>query len=431
MNHPDLLVKFLPFMLMSSLFSQDQLGPPIDGIAAVVENKIILKSDAAQYLSMSMRQQGLNQQTDMDKILLLQKEIIQTLIDQMVVLEMAILDSIEIEDKNVDRALDQRIDGFIAQLGNEEAVEQALGQSIRTYKREFWYDMRDMLIVDTYRQQLMSNLTINREDTERFFSIYKDSIPPFPSMARVRHLMIKIKPGDSEVEKVKALLQEIRGNILDGADFEQLAKQYSQDPGSSKNGGSLGFVRRGNLVPAFEASAFTLKSGEISEPVKTVFGYHIIETQEILGDKIKVRHILLSPKTTDEDDSKSYKFALALKDSIKTVENFIQMTKLYSEDEQTKETGGSLGWINPGNYPISEIGMAVNQGSLNVCEGPVNSNLGYHLLWIDSVKPGGKASLEKHWTEIEAMALNQKKTAWYQSWIIDARQKVFVRILEE
>jgi len=429
MKHFFINIKYLPLVFLLWIGISLAQEEPIDGMAAIVGDKIILKSDASQYLNMSIVQQGLNPQTDMDKILILQNNIIQNLIDQMVVLEMAILDSIEIEDKNVDRALDQRIDGFIAQLGGEEAVEQALGQSIRTYKREFWYDMRDMLIADTYRQQIMAGISIGRKDTEAFYATYKDSIPAFPSMASVRHLIIKIKPGEDETEKTIKLLKELRENILDGADFELLAKEYSQDPGSSQNGGSLGFVRRGNLVPEFEAVAFTLNPGEISEPVKTVFGYHIIETQEILGDKIKVRHILLSPQTTDEDDSRAYKQALSLKDSIKTVEDFIQMAGLYSEDEKTKETGGSLGWINPAQYPIPQIGAALNQIQEQICAGPVNSELGYHLLWINSIRPGGKASLEEHWTEIEAMALNQKTVNWYNKWLLDARQKVFIKIL--
>ena len=99
----------------------------------------------------------------------------------------------------------------------------------------------------------------------------------------------------------------------------RLRLSYSQDPGSKNNGGSLGFVRRGTLVTEFEATAFNLKPGEISLPIKTEFGYHIIETEEIRGDRIKVRHILMTPPTTDEDESFAYTKISALKDSSVTL----------------------------------------------------------------------------------------------------------------
>lgn len=402
--------------------------PPIDGIAAIVGDKIILKSEVAQYLNMSVLQQQLDPRKDMDKIDALKKEIIQTLVDQKVILAMAILDSIEVDDKSVDRAMDQRIERFLAQAGGEEAAEKALGQPLRSYRREFWYDMRDVLLTDTYRQQLVSKLSVNRDDVITFFETFKDSIPLFPSMAKTRHLLIKIKPGQKEIEKTISLLKRIKEQLLAGDSFEALAKQYSQDPGSRKNGGSLGFVRRGNLVPEFESRAFTLLPGEISDPVKTVFGYHLIQTEEILGEKIKVRHILITPQTTEEDDSQAYVFAKTLKDSIKSLDDFIRLVKKHTEDEETKETGGSLGWIEPSQYPIPQIGMAINQINTGICGGPVNSEAGYHLLWIETIKPGGKPSLKNHWPELESMALNNKTSKWYQTWVSAARKKVFISI---
>ena len=103
-------------------------------------------------------------------------------------------------------------------------------------------------------------------------------------------------------------LEDLRKRILEKRNtFDELAAEYSQDPGSKNTGGSLGFVRRGTLVTPFESVAFTLSPGEISLPVKTEFGYHIIETQEIRGDRIKVRHILMSPPTTEDDESRVIK----------------------------------------------------------------------------------------------------------------------------
>ena len=132
---------------------------------------------------------------------------------------------------------------------------------------------------------------------------------------------------------------------------------------------------------------------EISNPVKTEFGYHIIETQEVLGERIKVRHILLSPPITDEDETLAYNKSASLKDSSSTLLGFISMVKAHSMDDQTNTAGGSLGWIDPTNYPVQEFGAVISQINPNECAGPVRSEYGYHLLWIEATKPGGRPDL--------------------------------------
>ncbi|SVD78087.1 uncharacterized protein METZ01_LOCUS430941, partial [marine metagenome] len=266
------------------------------------------------------------------------REIVRSVVNRKVVLMMAELDSIVVQDKEVDRTLEDQINNIIAQAGGEAAAEKALGQPLRVFRREYWYDIKDMMIAQKYQQGLIGGVSVNKNDVLSFFQSYRDSIPPFPTTVKLRHLLIKIEPGLEQVNKTIALLKNLRKKILSGEiSFEEVATQYSQDPGSKNSGGSLGFVRRGNLVTEFESIAFTLKPGEISLPVKTEFGYHIIETQEILGEKIKVRHVLLSPPLTDKDESAAYEKALSLKDSSKTILAFISTIKQHSMDDQTKE----------------------------------------------------------------------------------------------
>ena len=155
---------------------------------------------------------------------------------------------------------------------------------------------------------------------------------------------------------------------------------------------------------------------------------HIIETQEIRGDRIKVRHILMSPPTTEKDESAAYLKAVALKDSSSSLSLFVEMVKKHTMDEKTKKSGGSLGWINPEEYPIQEFSAVLGSLDRNVCAGPIRTDLGYHLVWIEAVRPGGKASLANHWSEIETIALNKKKTEWFKSWVDEARQAVFIHI---
>ncbi len=417
------------FLLLSLFPIKAQNQQKVDGVAAVVGDKVVLSSDVNQSLAMAVFQQKLDPNKDGDLIQSIKNNIINTIVNRKVVLIMAELDSVEVDEKEVDRSLQQQVDNIVQQAGSEDAAEKALGQPLRVFKREYWYDVRDMLVTQKYQQTIMSKVGVNRTEVERFYKTYKDSIPPFPTTAKIRHLLLNIEPNDTQIQKTTNLLRSIKGKILSKEkSFEEMALQYSQDPSAKNAGGSLGFVKRGTLVTEFEAVAFNLEPGEISDPVKTQFGYHIIETQEIRGDKINVRHILLTPPTTEEDESLAYKKAFTLKDSAKTMEDFLRLVNTYSMDKETKKSGGNLGWINPKTYPIPEFGMVLNQINSNECAGPIRTDLGYHLVWLESLKPGGKANLKKHWTEIESMALNKKQADWYEMWIKESKKNVYISI---
>ena len=417
------------FLLLFLFPVKAQNQQKVDGVAAVVGDKVVLSSDVNQSLAMAVFQQKLDPNKDGDLIQSIKNNIINTIVNRKVVLIMAELDSVEVDEKEVDRSLQQQIDNIVQQAGSEDAAEKALGQPLRVFKREYWYDVRDMLVTQKYQQTIMSKVGVNRTDVERFYKTYKDSIPPFPTTAKIRHLLLNIEPNDVQIQKTTNLLKSIKGKILSKEkSFEEMALQYSQDPSAKNAGGSLGFVKRGTLVTEFEAVAFNLEPGEISDPVKTQFGYHIIETQEIRGDKINVRHILLTPPITEEDESLAYKKAFTLKDSAKTMEDFLRLVNTYSMDKETKKSGGNLGWINPKTYPIPEFGLVLNQINSNECAGPIRTDLGYHLVWLESLKPGGQANLKQHWTEIESMALNKKQADWYEVWIKESKKNVYISI---
>ena len=400
----------------------------VDGVAAIVGEHVILKSDVAQLVNFAAAQQRLNPAVDVEKLLFLQNEVLRSIVDQKIMLEMAAVDSIEVEDKEIERALEQQIEMFVAQSGSEERAEEQLGQSLKTFRREFWYEMKDRLTTERYQQMLINKISVTRDEVERFFTTNKDSLPIFPFMVKMRHLLILIKAGTESQNLSYNKISEIRKKIIDGESFSELATLYSQDPGSRQNGGSLGYVRRGSLVPDFESVAFSQDVGFISEIVETPFGYHLIETEEKRGEKIKVRHILLIPEIAEEDESLSYRFALTLKDSASSLETFKRLVADHAKDVQTKEIGGDLGWINPNNSPIPEISQIISLLDIGVCSLPVRTEQGYHLFWVDAFRQGGRPDLGMHWPEIENMALNHKRANWYGDWIVAARERFFIQI---
>ena len=418
------------FCLFVGLLFPQKPTQIIDGVAAIVENSVLLKSDLVQMINMMAIQQRLDPKENPDAFFALQESVLQSMVDQKVVLEMAALDSIIVEEKEVNQSLDQQVQMLIAQSGSEEEAEKMLGQSLRSFRDEFWFDMQDRMISERYQQQLLNGISTTRDDIISFYETYKDSLPILPLRAKIRQLLIKILPSDSsKVETIK-LLNNIRKRIIEGESFATLAEQYSIDP-SRGQGGNLGWIKRGSLVKNFETVAFTLDSGLISEPIETEFGFHLIETLDKKGEKINVRHILIAPEITKNDNKRAYDFALSLKDSSASIDDFKNLITKYSNDLETRSLGGDLGWITPDNYPIEEIGLAIKYIEFNQCSPPVNSPLGFHLLWLEEIQPGGPPNLNDHWLEIEAMALNKKKMNWYSNWLRDARERFYIRIIKE
>ena len=421
----NLFIRFLFFI--SFIYSND--NQTIDGVAAIIEEHIVLKSDVAQMLNMSIIQNKIDPSKDLEKVKVLEQSILESMIDQKIVLKKAELDSITIEDNEVDLALDQQIQMLVSQAGGERKAEETLGQTLKSFRREFWYEMRDRLLSEKYQQQLINSVKVTRLDVLNFYNVYKDSLPTLPLKAKLRHCLIKVKPSEDAKRSSILFLNELKERIENGESFSDLAEKHSEDPGSKGNGGKLGWVKRGSLVKSFETAAFTSPINQITQPIESEFGFHLIETLQRKGDKILVRHILNIPKKTDEDNVLYFNFATSLqKDSIKTLKDFVNFTKKYSEDKNTSKVGGDLGWVDPNNFSIPEIGLSIKYITAGECSPPINSLEGYHLIWIEDFKKGGRPNLQDHWFDIETMSLNKKKMDWYQDWLKKSRKDIYIEI---
>ena len=421
---------FIFFALFSWLLSQPSASF-VDGVAAVVEEKIVLKSDLNQMANMMAIQQRIDPNKDFDKYINLRTAVLRSMVDQKILLEMAEEDTtIEATEKEVDQALEQQIENILQQAGGKAAAEKMLGQSINSFRSEFWFDMRDKIVSEKYQQKMLAKIKVSKKDVFSFFKTYKDSLPFFPTEAKIRHILIKPEASDSIKKETLSFLNKIKDQIIKGEKFGVLAEKHSMDPGSKKKGGDLGWVKRGSLLKEFEETTFTIKPKTISNPIKTEVGYHILEVLERKGNKARVRHILISPQISKKDEEVAFSFALSLRDSIPTVDIFKSFAKKYSKDYQTSEIGGDLGWVVPSTYPIKEIGQAVGLIDLKKCSPPVNTSFGFHLLWLEKIKPGGKPSLDSHWPKIEMMALNNKKMGWYENWLKEIKHRFYVKILE-
>ncbi len=403
----------------------------VDGVAAVVENRVVLKSDLNQMVNMMAIQQKIDPNKNPVKYFELRSAVLSSMIDQKILLELAEEDTtIEVGEKEVNQALDLQVENIIRQAGGEKQAEKMLQQSIKSFRSEFWFEMRDKIISEKFQQKVLSKIKVSKNDVSMFFKTYKDSLPLFPTEIKIRHLLITPEASDSAKKEAVSLLKKITKKIKGGKSFETLAAFHSMDPGSKKNGGDLGWVKRGSLLKNFEEVAFTIKKNTISKPIETEVGFHILEVLDRKGDKAKVRHILIIPQITKKDEKKAFDFAVSLRDSCSSLKLFKLFTEKYSKDSQTSQIGGDLGWINPKTYPIKEIGLALSIIKPRECSLPINTSYGFHLLWLEKIKSGGQPNLIDHWPKIETMSLNNKKMKWYEDWIKKEKEKFYIEILK-
>ena len=407
------------------LFSQQSVL--LDEIAAVVDDEIVLLSDVVLSANALAAQENVDPYKSPDEYKNLLLKSAESMIEQLVIIKMAEIDSVVVLEKDVDRALERQVQNIVSQAGSEEAAEQVLGRKISEFKRSYKDDMEGKLIAEKYTGELTRSIEITRLEVEDFFKTYKDSIPSFPKRYKVRHILIQITPSEESMKETELKALDILEEINKGLSFEDAAKKYSEDPGSKDNGGYLGFVPRGTFVKEFEKAAFTLAINTISKPIKTQFGFHIIEVLERSGERIGVRHILLQTKVVDEDKTKTYKTTSDFSKEINTKNNFISIAKEYSNDETTKDNGGLLGWIDTEVYQVEELSSIIKNIPENTCSAPILTDFGYHLLWVDDIEEGGPPTIEKNWIELEQLALNKKKSDWYNDWIEKIKTKVYIK----
>ena len=411
---------------MSFLEAQQEIL--LDRVASVVENKIVLMSDVVLAANAVAAQQQINPNTNpvvYKKILESSRE---SMVEQLLIIEMAEQDSVEILDKDIDKALNQQIDNIIAQTGSKELAEAALGKKISDFKRSYRDDMKGKLLAEKYTSSLTTSINVSRGDVIDFFNTYKDSIPSFPTLYKTHHILIEIKPSEESVKNSFNKANDIRNKILNGEiSFDDAAKTYSADPGSKDQGGNLGYVPRGTFVQEFDKVVFTVEKNFLTEPVKTQYGHHIIEVLERTGEKVLARHILIRTETTDLDKKKTYETINNIKNNITNFDDFYKAAADFSDDKTSNSSGGFLGMIDLEYYQVPELKKEISTIKIKTISSPIETDFGYHLIWVDEIQEGGPPTLETNWLELEEMALNKKKSDWYQTWINKIKSQFYIK----
>ncbi len=428
-----IIVFFVAIFSASPLISQEKVI--IDQVIAVVGNSAILESDIV-----NQRRQLLGQGVDLgpnpDCTLL------DDMLYQKLLYNQALLDSLEVSDEQVEQVLDRRLRFFIAQIGSREKLEAYYGKTVDELKEEFRDIVREQELGQQMEAKITRNVAVTPSEVRSFFShLPEDSIPMVESEI-VMGQIVKMPPVQpEEIANVRRRLEEFRQRVINGENFNTLAVLYSEDPGSARRGGELGFFGRGELYPEFEAAAFSLRPGELSEIIETQAGFHIVQMIERRGEQFNVRHILLQPKVSPVD-------LMAARQQLDSVRTLIQNGEMTFEEAAWKFSDDP-GKINQGlminqytgttRFRTEEIEPNLFFVIDRLEVGDVSSPVGmvteegqqaFRIVKLISRTEPHRANLQQDYDFIQQLALEEKKRRATQAWINRRLPNTYVFVQE-
>lgn len=416
------------------LSAQPTQGFVVDKIVAKVDNYILLNSefDGAyqNYLSNGGRPSeqsrcGIFSQMVINKLLVAKAEI----------------DSVVVTDMEVDANTDQRMNMILQNSGNSgEELERTYGKTLEQIKLELRDQIREQMLANAMQRKITKGLNVTPSEVKRFFNkIPADSLPFYSADVVVAQIIKKAQVSDAQKVATRQKLSELRQRILDGEDFHELARKFSEDPSAQYNSGEMGYVGRGSMVPPYEAMAFKIRPGEISQPFESQFGFHIMQLIDRRGNEYNSRHILISAVPSKEDIGRAEQYLdslrlAILKDSI----TFEDAAKKYSDDQRTKGFGGYFTDDDGGSrISVKDMDPIVYFNIDTMKVGGISRPTTYRtddgkdavrILFFKEKLPPHQANLKDDWHRIQAAALAEKRDKMLSKWFEKAKHDVFIKL---
>ena len=367
----------------------------LDQIVAVVDDQIVLRSDVMSSMALVAMRQGLSREDlTPDRVSELFEVILGNMIQEKLLLARAEQDSIEVDEEIIERAVRSRVRELKAEHGEEAFAGQLAegGVTERDLREQYRQEFRKDFLRQRMYTSLNQQVEVSFKDVQDYKARYKDELPPLLSIS---HLLVAIEASDDRAAEVRAQANAIIDRLKKGEDFAALAQQYSSDAGSREDGGDLGYFPRGRMVPAFEEAAFTLRQGEISAPVRTKFGYHIIKVEAVLGDQVRARHILIPLQPSTGDVKTAYDKALDLAKKAQAGEDFAELAREHSAHEETAKKGGRLpGPFTQENLP-SEFSDVLKTMRMGEVSAPIQTEYGWHVVKVNDDQDGVREIIQQ------------------------------------
>ncbi|MBK6889477.1 MAG: peptidylprolyl isomerase [Sphingobacteriales bacterium] len=412
------------FSFTTTAFAQTTQPILLDKIVAKVGKHIILKSriDAETQAALA---QGIKEPE-------LECAVLEQALLEKIFVTQAEIDSVEVGEAEVEHELDQRMNYFISAFNNDiTQLEAYYGKSIAEIKNDLREKTRDLLAAQRMQGQVTGNTAITPSEVRDFYNaLPPDSIPYINSEVEVGQLVITPKPTRAQKEVVINKLLDLRQQVLSGKkSFEDLAKGYSEDPGSAPHGGNLGWMQRGSLVPEYEGAAYLLKPNEISDVIESSYGLHIIQLIERRGEKINTRHILIRPVPDWAQNQATQKTLDSIRNLIVADSlNFKLAVEKYSDDENSKRFGGMVQDAQTGSSRIemNRLDPTVFFGIDGLKQGEVSKpqefkkpdgTTAYRILYLYERTQPHRANLKQDYARFQSYVENIKRQEALLKWL--------------
>jgi peptidyl-prolyl cis-trans isomerase SurA len=425
-------------ILLLSLGKLQAQEKVVDRIIAVVGQNMVLESEVeAQYLQAKI------QGTIEGSARSVKCQILENMLLENLLLNQAELDSVQVSDSEVEQSLDQRLRYFISQFGSQEKLEEYYGKSIIEIKEEFRDLVKNNMLVQQVQNNITKNVFVTPSDVKEFYrNIPMDSIPLISAQVEMRQI-IKIPPVSIQQKvMIKEKLRDLRRRVVEGENFATLAILYSDDPGSAAKGGEIGFFGRGELYPEYEAIAFKLKEGEISEIIETKAGFHIVQLIERKGDYINTRHILLQTKPSPIDLENARNKLDSILVQIRNGEITFEDAAIKYSDDPGKFGGGYI--INPYTGTTwfemdqlePQVSFVINKLEVGQISSPVPTQTedgkeAFRLVKLQSRTEPHRANLTDDYSYLQELTLKQKKQQKLLEWVNKNVDNAYIMVIDD
>ena len=428
-----LIVPLCVLLLSTALTPPSPQGTLVDKVIARVNDKIVLHSELLIACQQYLAQGG-------QDIPNLKCKLLEHILLSKLMVDKAQSSGITVNNEEVQQEVQQKMQYLIAQAGSEQTLVQHWGKPLSDIRMEVEEKLREQLVVDKMRAQIIKNITITPQEVKEFF----ETLPPqerpyYPAEVEIRQIVKYPTISQQEIGRLTEQLKALKGRIQNGESFEKLASQHSQDPGSAPQGGELGFWRLGELAPAYEATALALKPGEISDPVATQFGLHLIQLIAHEKDQYNSRHILLKPDPQALDiDAAKAQLAQLRTEIMDGKITFVKAAQDRSDDMATSTVGGLLtGSQGSARMSVdklpSELFFAIEQLTPNAISEPLvfttpDNQKAVHLLYLKDRIPPRQATLVQDYDKLQQLVINEKRANALQNWFNDTKASTSIYV---
>jgi len=408
----------------------------LDGVATVVGKNIVLDSEIAAFkLELEQQSEGKMDISDC--------EMLEQIMNRKLLSHHAVVDSIVVTDAEVNSTVEQKIAYFLQQLGTEEKLYKFYGfNDMADLRKEFIEVEKEANLVQKMQQKLAGDVDVTPEEVRSYYkSLEKEkNLPEIGAEIELSQIVLYVNPPSEEEERVINRLNEIKKEVEDGQSFTMKAILYSKDPGVTQNSGAYTITRESGFVKEFKEAAFSLTEGEISEPFKSDFGYHILIVEKIKGKQRDVRHILMQPEISEERQQSVKDSITKFRKDILTLKlTFEEAVQKYSEDKVTKSNNGLI--MNPessdSKFDLTKMDPTLYARISGLKAGEITE------VFYDETRQGEKmfkmilmksktdahiVDLSKDYVKIQNLALQKKREETISKWTKEKINDTYIKI---